>query len=191
MADDTLKVAHASGWPLIVTGVISMIAGVLAIAYPDKTLLAIALITGINVFLLGLMGIVAAVTADDDDATPRVLIGVLGILGVLAGLLVMRRPGETVLVVLLAVGIWLILSGLIEGIIALREPEDRVLRLFAALVNVVLGGLLLALPELSLGTVAVLCGLAFLVRGAFAVYAGLMLRGDGAGARGPQPAGVR
>ena len=180
MADNTLKAAQAGGGLLIATGAISIIAGILALAYPDITLLALALIAGINVFLFGLLGIVNAITADQDDAGPRVLVGVLGILGVLAGLLMMRRPGETLLVLLLAVGLWLIMSGLIEGIIALTEPEDRGARLLAALVDVVLGGLLLALPKLSLGTVAILCGLSFLLRGAFAVYTGLRLRKAGA-----------
>ena len=180
MADNALKTAHAGGGLLIATGAISIIAGILALVYPDITLLALALIAGINVFLFGLLGLVNAITADQDSAGPRVLVGVLGILGVLAGLLMMRRPGETLLVLLLAVGLWLIMSGLIEGIIALTEPEDRGARLLAALVDVVLGGLLLALPKLSLGTVAILCGLSFLLRGAFAVYAGLRLRKAGA-----------
>ena len=51
----------------------------------------------------------------------------------------------------------------------------------------VVGGLLLALPKLSLGTVAVLCGIGFLVRGAVLVRAGLELRSQ-AGATRPVPA---
>ncbi len=180
MADDTLKAVRSSGGLLIATGAISMIAGLLALVYPDITLLALALIAGINVFLFGLMGIVDAISAERDDAGPRALVAVLGILGVLAGLLMMRRPGETLLVLLLAVGLWLVMSGLIEGIIALSESEDRGVRLLAAFVDVVLGGLLLALPKLSLGTVAILCGLSFLVRGAFVLYTGVRLRRNGA-----------
>lgn len=179
MTDDTLKAAQSSGGLLIATGVISMIAGLLALVYPDITLLALALIAGINVFLFGLMGIVTAISAERGDAGPRALVAVLGILGVLAGLLMMRRPGETLLVLLLAVGLWLIMSGLIEGVIALSESEGRGVRLLGAFADVVLGGLLLALPGLSLATVAILCGLAFLLRGAFAFYTGLKLRKTG------------
>ena len=179
MADNSLKTVHAGGGLLIATGAISMIAGLLALVYPDITLLALALIAGINVFLFGLIGIVNAVGADEDDAAARVLLAALGVLGVLAGLVMMRRPGETLLVLLLAVGLWLIMSGLIEGIIALTETEDRGARLLAALLDLVLGGLLLALPKLSLGTVAILCGLSFLLRGAFAIYAGIRSRKGG------------
>jgi uncharacterized membrane protein HdeD (DUF308 family) len=180
MADDTLKAANAGGGLLIAAGVLSIIAGILALVYPDITLLALALIAGINVFLLGLLGIVNAVTDDEGDTVPRVLVGVFGLLGVLAGILMMRRPGETLLVILLALGLWLIISGIVEGVIALSEHENRGARLLAALADLVLGILLLALPELSLATVAVLCGIAFLIRGAFAIYAGLRLRKAGA-----------
>jgi uncharacterized membrane protein HdeD (DUF308 family) len=176
MADDTLRTARSGGLLLVVVGAISIIAGILALAYPDITLLALGLIAGINVFLFGLLALVNAVAADEDETVPRVLVGVFGVLGILAGLLMMRRPGETVLVILLAVGLWLIMSGIIEGILALSEHADRGPRLLSALADLVLGILLLALPKLSLGTVAVLCGIAFILRGAFAVYAGLKLR---------------
>ncbi len=176
---EPLKAVHASGWLLIGVGALSAIAGILAIVYPDITLLALALIAGINVFLFGLMGIVGAVAGRDEETGARVLEGILGILGVLAGLLMMRRPGETLLVILLAVGLWLILSGLIDGVVALTVSTDRGVRLLGALIDIVLGGLILALPKLSLGTVAVLCGLAFLIRGAASIYLGLKLRRSG------------
>src|SRR5215203_3268005 len=134
MEENPLKAVQSSGWLLIATGAVSMVAGILALVYPDITLLALALIAGINVFIFGILGIVNAVSADQDDAGPRALVAILGILGVLAGLIMMRRPGETLLV------------------------------------------LLLALPELSLATVAILCGVSFLLRGAFALYVGLKLR---------------
>ena len=44
MADNALKTAHAGGGLLIATGAISIIAGILALVYPDITLLALALI---------------------------------------------------------------------------------------------------------------------------------------------------
>src|SRR5687767_7616000 len=54
MDENPLKAVQSSGWLLIVTGAVSMVAGILAIVYPDITLLALALIAGINVFLFGL-----------------------------------------------------------------------------------------------------------------------------------------
>ncbi len=181
---DPLKAVHASGWLLIVVGVISIAAGILALVYPDITLLALGLIVGINVVLLGILALVDAV-AGEGGAGARILVGMLGVLGVLGGIVMMRRPGETVLVIVLVVGLWLILSGITEAIVALMEPADRGVRLLAALVDFAIGILVLALPKVSLATVAILVAIAFLVRGAFAVYVGWHARKAAAGLAQP------
>jgi len=172
---DPLDAAHSSGWLLVVAGALSILAGVLALAYPDITLLALGLIAGVNVLVLGTLSLVHAVTGDR-PAGARVLAGVLGVLGILAGVVMMRRPGETLLVLLLALGLWLVIEGIVECIAALTEHEGRGLRVLAGVVDLVLGILILALPELGLGTLAVLVAIAFLARGAFTVYAGLRMR---------------
>ncbi len=38
----------------------------------------------------------------------------LGLLGIMAGLVVMRRPGESLLAVLLVLGIWLVVTGIVD-----------------------------------------------------------------------------
>ena len=121
---DPLRAVQASGWLLIVVGVISIIAGILALVYPDITLLALGLIVGIEVLLLGVLALVDAV-AGERGTGPRILIAVLGVLGVLGGIVMIRRPGETILVIVLVLGLWLVLSGVTEAIVALTEPADR------------------------------------------------------------------
>ena len=111
--------------------------------------------------------------SDDGDTTTRVLAAVLGLLGIIAGLVVMRRPGETLLAVLIVVGIWLVVTGIVDFVRAFANAENRGLRLLGALVDIVLGGLILALPDVSLGTLAVLIGIAFVVRGVLIVVARL------------------
>ena len=63
-----------------------------------------------------------AVTADDDAGSTRVLSGVLGLLGVIAGLVVMRRPGESLLAIILIIGVWFVVSGLVDAIRAIACP---------------------------------------------------------------------
>ena len=163
------------GTLLIIAGVIGAIAGVLAIVYPGLTLLALALIAGINLLILGVMSLVDAFSGDGDTTT-RVLAAVLGLLGIIGGLVVIRRPGESLLAILLVVGIWFVVTGLIDFIRAFANVEYRALRLLTALVDIVLGGFILALPHLSLGTLAVLIGLAFVVRGVISIVRGFQLR---------------
>ena len=163
------------GTVLIIAGVLGTIAGILALVFPDLTLLALALITGINLLLLGALSLVDSFS-DDGDTGARVLSAVLGLLGIMAGLVVMRRPGESLLAVLLVLGIWLVVTGIVDLVRAFASARDRGLRLLAAAFDLVLGGLILALPDVSLKTLALLIGIAFIVRGVLSVVRGVALR---------------
>ena len=174
-AADPLKELRSSAWLIIVVGAISIVAGVLAIAYPEITLLALAIFTGVNLIVMSVLLMVDAFGSDVDGGS-RTLAAILGVLGLIAGLVVLRRPGESLVVLVLAIGIWLVVSGVVQVIRALEQHEDRALRLVVAGCELVLGALLLILPDLSLRTVAVLAGISFILRGALAVYAGWQLR---------------
>jgi uncharacterized membrane protein HdeD (DUF308 family) len=174
-ASDPLAELHSAGWIVIAAGAISIVAGLLAIAYPDITLLALAIFAGINLIVLAAMSLVDAFTASP-DGNSRTLSALLGVLGLIAGLVVLRRPGETLLALVLVLGIWLVISGAIDFLRAFERLEHRALRMLVAIGEIVLGILILSLPDVSLRTVAVLAGLGFIVRGAFAVYAGWQLR---------------
>jgi uncharacterized membrane protein HdeD (DUF308 family) len=173
--ESTDAMNRRSGGVVVVVGVLSIVAGVLAIVYPDLTLLALALIAGINLLLLGCLALVEAIVSDDDGGA-RVLSGALGLLGVIAGLVVMRRPGESLLAIILILGVWFVVSGLVDLIRAITVPGERAFRLLVAAADIALGGLILALPDLSLKTMALLAGFAFIIRGGFAVLIGLKLR---------------
>jgi uncharacterized membrane protein HdeD (DUF308 family) len=163
------------GTILIIAGVLGTIAGILALVFPDITLLALALIAGINLLLLGALSLVDSFS-DDGDTGARVLSAVLGLLGIMAGLVVMRRPGESLLAVLLVLGIWLVVTGIVDLVRAFANAQSRGFRLLAAVVDLVLGGLILALPDVSLKTLALLIGIAFIVRGVLSVVRGVALR---------------
>ena len=98
------------------------IAGILALVFPDITLLALALIAGINLLLLGALSLVDSFS-DDGDTGARVLAAVLGLLGIMAGLVVMRRPGESLLAVLLVLGIWLVVTGIVDLVRAFANAQ--------------------------------------------------------------------
>jgi uncharacterized membrane protein HdeD (DUF308 family) len=170
-----LKSAHRSGNVLIAIGVISLIAGVLAIAYPDITLLALAIITGINVIFLAALAL-AEVFDDDADTGSRVLAAIIGVLGIIAGVVLLRRPGETLLAIVLVLGVWLIVTGVVDLVRALSRSDDRGIRVLAALVDLALGIVILAWPGVSLATLAILIGIGFVIRGIVSIWVGWHLR---------------
>ena len=168
--------ARRYGSMLVAMGVLGVIAGVLAVAYPDITLLALALIAGINLMILGIASLVGAFGAER-DSTVRALAAVMGLLGIVAGIAVIRRPGETLLAVLIVVGIWFVVHGVVDLVRAATTTEGRGILLLAAVADVIFGILILALPKLSLVTLAILFAISLLARGVFAIVTAFRLRG--------------
>jgi uncharacterized membrane protein HdeD (DUF308 family) len=119
-------------------------------------------------------------TLGDDEATDQTLRLVVGILTALAGLVVIRRPGETVLVLVLAIGIWMVLDGVLDLVRALFAPSGhRLSHLAGGLIGVTLGIVILSLPRESVATLAILVGIGFVLRGLLLIVAGIQLRGAG------------
>jgi uncharacterized membrane protein HdeD (DUF308 family) len=174
-APNPLAGAHSAGGIVIAAGAISIVVGLLAIAYPDITLLALALFAGINLILVGVMSLIDAFSPDA-DAGSKALSAILGVLGLIAGLVVLRRPGETLLALVLVLGIWLVVSGVVAFFRAFSTLENRAAQMLVAICEIVLGILILSVPDVSLRTVAIFAGIGFILRGALAVYAGLQLR---------------
>jgi uncharacterized membrane protein HdeD (DUF308 family) len=168
-AGDEPPVLGVPRWARVVAGVLSVAAGVLAIAFPKITLLALALISGINLMILGALAVGEALGDDEEGAkTLRIVLGIVAILG---GIVVLRRPGETLLVLVVALGAYLTLDGIVDLVRAAlgRGTEQRVLTAVGGVVDVALGIVVLALPHISLRTLATLIGIAFVVRGALLI----------------------
>lgn len=99
---DPFEELRAHGTATILAGIVSVLAGICALAYPGITLRALAIFTGINLLVVSAVRLVDAFS-EGLDTTTRMLSGVLGILGLVAGMVVLRRPGETLLALVLFV----------------------------------------------------------------------------------------
>jgi uncharacterized membrane protein HdeD (DUF308 family) len=59
---------------------------------------------------------------------------------------------------------------------ALVYPGQRLLALLTGAIDVIIAILILSWPKESLGTLAILTGIAFIIRGALMVYRGIQVR---------------
>ena len=135
----------------------------------------ISIILGVELLVFGAVDFVEAFL-DDKDLTTRFLEIVLGLLGVIAGVVVLRKPGESLTVIVIVFGLYLLLAGIVQLIRAFTLAENRGPVAFAGVAMAAVGIVLLAWPDLGLGTVAILAGIGLIFRGLFAVVAGLALR---------------
>jgi uncharacterized membrane protein HdeD (DUF308 family) len=104
------------------------------------------------------------------------LYGLLGLLAVLLGLFSLFVPLAAALSLVWVIGFWLLVSGFVEIVAALRL-QARVPIILLGLLNVVLGIILLmAPPATALWYLAIITGISFIMRGVGSISFALSLR---------------
>ena len=161
-------------WLFLIVGVVSIVAGILAIVYPDITLLALGIFVGVGLLFSGALDIAESIGGDPES---RTMAAIVGVLSVVAGLICLRRPGESLLAIVVVLGIYLVVAGIVRFIRSFSSLEDRAATMGLGIIDIILGILILSLPRLSLVTLAVLFAISLLLRGAFMVWVAFKLRG--------------
>ena len=170
---DDVATAASEWWLLAVLGAVSIVAGVLAISYPGITLLAVGIIFGCYLLLAGVGGIVRAIIGRPES---RALSAIVGVVALIAGLVCIRRPGHSLLALVVVLGIYLVVVGGVRLVLALADADRRWLAAPGAIADLALGIAILAVPNLGLATLAVLFGISLIVRGVFACVGAFQLR---------------
>jgi uncharacterized membrane protein HdeD (DUF308 family) len=156
-------------WMLLLRGLVSILFGVLAIAWPGITILSLMILYGAYALVDGLFAIFAAVSGN--AASHRWWLAVVGIVGVLAGLVAFAWPGLTALALLMLIAAWAIVSGIFEivGAIRLRkEIDNEWLLILHGVISVLFGLFVWSQP--GEGALAIIW-----VIGAYAIIAGIIL----------------
>ena len=102
-----------------------------------------------------------------------------GILGVGAGLVAFAMPGITAVVLVLVIGAWAILTGILEVVAAVRlrrEMEDEWLLGLAGILSVVFGAAIFVFPGAGALALVTLIGAYSIVFGVAMLFLGLRLR---------------
>lgn len=163
-------------WLVGLLGLASIAAGVLALAYPDITLLALGLIVGVYLVMFGTIWVVVGTSEPLLSTGGRILRILVGFLGLLAGLTCLVRPGAGVLALLIALSFWFILVGVSDLARATEGHEHRVIAGILGAVSIAAGVVIVANPDIGLSTLALLAGLGFIVRGTVELAAAIFMR---------------
>jgi uncharacterized membrane protein HdeD (DUF308 family) len=169
----------ADHWGLVMAyGLLTLGLGVVLAAWPDETLKVVAILIGIQFLASGLIRIIGAIASRSSETSARVLLALTGAIAVIVGLLCLRDPLQTILVITLIVGVWWVASGLIDivGAVLSPDPGRRGWSIFAGIVSVLAGGYLLVDPELSLGVLVLITCIWLIAVGGIAIVAALRLR---------------
>ena len=165
---------------LILRGILAFAVGIIALAWPSVTVLALVVLFAVYAFIAA--GLQAMRAFSSRNAGPVVGHLLLGLLDLGAGVIALAWPAPTVLVLVLIVGSWAVAAGLFEIFAAFRAGEaagTRALFILGGLVSVAFGVVLFARPGMGAITLALLFGLFNLIYGAWTFVQGLELRQTG------------
>jgi uncharacterized membrane protein HdeD (DUF308 family) len=166
------------GWVLFY-GIITLAAGVAAIVWPGETLLVVAVLFGIQLIFSGVFRLVASLSMGEMvGAGTRVLYALLGILSVIIGLWAIRHVVLTLLALVVFLGIYWIVSGLIDIFTAISERgmPNRGWTSVLGVLSILAGLIVLAVPGLSLVSLAVILGIWLLILGFSEVMTAFRIR---------------
>lgn len=167
---------------VLASSIMTLVPGVLVLVWPDETLHVLAVLIGLYLLVNGAFRFVAVFAG---SGVERVVPLIMSVLFVLAGVLCLRNPLQTIAALSLIVGVVWLVTGILTlyTAIATEDMPHRGFVVGAAVIGIVAGIVVLAMPSESaraltrlLGLWLVLLGLAELVL-AFAWRAALRRSG--------------
>jgi uncharacterized membrane protein HdeD (DUF308 family) len=166
---------HNSIW-LLGVGLIDVVAGLFAIAWPGVTVLALALLFGLLVLLAGVVSISMGLVVRRSGGEPLVPF-VFGGAALIAGIICLVHPGAGVFAIILGCTLWFLMTGLGELALARTQSPMRIWFLGMGTLSLIAALILIVNPGVAISTVGLIAGIAFLIRGAGELSIGWRLRG--------------
>lgn len=176
-ADMLGRVGRHWGWVLFF-GIITLVLGVLALAWPGHTLIAIAVVFGVQLVVMGVFRFVASFAFADLSGGTRVIYALLGVLSLIIGLYALRHVLITIVALALLLGIFWVVNGTTElfTTISQREMPNRGWNTFSGILGIIAGFILLVYPSISVLALAIVVSVWLIVYGMMLISVAFQMR---------------
>ena len=168
----------AASWQaLIARGAIAVVFGIVAMAWPLETALAVVLLWGIWALVDGISSLVQAFSGSRGGWS-RVALAAMGVIALVAAAFALFQPIKAGVALAWILGLWLIARGVLELVLAVigTPPAPRWALFLSAAVDFLLGVLFVSNPGRSALGLTVLLGLLALFWGVMCIVVGLLAR---------------
>ena len=165
-------------WLLLLRGIAAIVFGVLAFIWPGLTLLTFVILYGVFAIIDGVLAL-AAVFGRTGPDVPKWWLVLTGILDIGAGLIALFWPGITAFVLIIFIGAWATVRGIMEIIAAIqlrKEIEGEWLLVLAGVLSVLFGLGVLIYPGAGAVALAWLIGIYAIAIGVVMVMLAIRLR---------------
>jgi uncharacterized membrane protein HdeD (DUF308 family) len=164
-------------WLPFAAGLLTLTVGIIALVWPGPTLLVVGVLLGAYLIAWGVIDLVRGIGgAGEMHAGARLALVLLGVAAVLAGLFLLVRPGESVVVVAWAIGFWWVLTGAVQLTRGIVIPYGRAWNIGLGVLGIAAGTVILAQPEIGLAALVLIAGIGLICQGAMEAIAGWQLR---------------
>jgi uncharacterized membrane protein HdeD (DUF308 family) len=170
------RIGRHWGW-LLFFGILMVVAGIFAVAWPGPTVVVLAILFGIQILVSGIFSFINAF-ATDESGGMRVWNVIIGILGIVIGLYAIRHIIVSVFALALLIGIYWVAYGIsqIYSAIAHEEAPHRGWMGFIGALSVVAGVVVFMWPGISLVTLAFVLGFWLIVYGIMEIAVAFRVR---------------
>ncbi|HEY2797311.1 MAG TPA: HdeD family acid-resistance protein [Thermoanaerobaculia bacterium] len=163
-------------WVVLLRGVLAILFGVMAFAWPGVTLAILVLLWGAYALVDGIFEVIAGVRGKWGSLV------VLGLLGIGAGIVTFLWPGITAITLVWVFAFWAIVAGILQVSAAIRlrkEIQGEWLWIVSGVFTVIVGVLLLLYPGAGALSVTWLIGSLAVAWGILLVMLAVKLKGLG------------
>jgi uncharacterized membrane protein HdeD (DUF308 family) len=177
MPEYSADVSHY-GWTLIARGIVLFLLGLVAFAAPGSIMFTLIFVFAAFVLASAVFAVGRGVTGIAARGQGWLLF-LVGVLGVIVGIRMFRSPGVTMLMILWAIGIWAILSGIMEiaaGIRLRRQITGEWRMILAGVLSAVFGVILIWSPVAGGVALAWTLGIAAMAYGIMDIVLGFNVR---------------
>ena len=164
---------------LLGIGVVSVILGIVVLAWPGPTLLAVAVLFGVYLLMSGVFQVAATFGVPAAGGWWRFLTFVSGALSLVLGFIAIGNPGDSLVLLAIWIGIGWIFRGVTGAGLYMDEATGlpgRGLGIFLSIVTVVAGAILVIWPIQSIGTLTLVAGISLITVGVVEIVDAFMLK---------------
>lgn len=173
--DNLMTAIGRNWWVLLFAGILSLAVGVVALVWPGKTVLVVAIVFAIWLIVSGIFSVVRGF-AHGLTGGMRALFIITGILSLVLGIFAIRGEFQELYILSLFIGIGFLFRGFASLFLGFESKEGRGSNIFFGIVMIIGGIVVLVWPGISLITLTWVVGIWLIIIGIYEIIAAFSVK---------------
>ena len=168
--DNLMTAIGRNWWVLLFAGILSLAVGIVALVWPGKTVIVVAIVFAIWLIVSGIFSIVRGF-AHGLTGGMRALFIITGILSLVLGIFAIRGEFQELYILSLFIGIGFLFRGFASLFLGFESKDGRGWNIFFGIVMIIGGVVVLVWPGISLITLTWVVGIWLIIIGIYEIVA--------------------